>query len=61
MRWLEAHAGEAGAAAVLLADGDFVDGQQRALFSVVNSYRDVLLPTHAYPERCELFSFGPKR
>ena len=48
---MEVHAGEKGEAPQPLKDGDFADKQQRALFSVVNSYRDLMLPTHAYPAR----------
>ena len=31
--------------------GCFESDQQRSLFSLLNSYRDVLLPSKAYPSR----------
>ena len=31
--------------------GRFVSDQQRSLFSLLNSYRDVLLPSKPYPSR----------
>ena len=53
-RWAEVHAGgeRGGAPFPALRDGDFAGARQRAVFAVLNSYRDVLLPAYPYPTRC---------
>jgi hypothetical protein len=35
----------------LHAGGIFVSEDQAKLFAVLNSYRDVTMPTHGYPDR----------